>query len=90
MTRAVKFSYTWGLLYKDHSVKFPSTSQSVRELDSPGHFQPVRGGHGQVLPAREFEPEVGHPPDHLRRVRLVQIKREPQIARGISPPSGCP
>ena len=35
-TRAVKFSYTWGLLLKDHSVKFLSTSQSVREVDGPG------------------------------------------------------
>ena len=35
LIRAVKFSYTWSLLLKDHSVKFPS-SQSVRELDGPG------------------------------------------------------
>ena len=28
-------SDTWGLLFKDHRVKFPSTSQSVRELDGP-------------------------------------------------------
>ena len=35
MIRAVKFSYTLGLLLKDHSVKFLSTSQNVRELDSP-------------------------------------------------------
>ena len=35
INRAVKFSYTWGLLSKDHNVKFLSTSQSVRELDGP-------------------------------------------------------
>ena len=37
-TRAVKFSYTWGLLFKDHSVKFASTSQSVREVDGPDEY----------------------------------------------------
>ena len=33
--RAVKLSYTLGLLLKDHTVKFLSTSQSVREVDGP-------------------------------------------------------
>ena len=33
--RAVKFSYTWISLLKDNSVKFLSTSQSVREVDGP-------------------------------------------------------
>ena len=35
--REVKSSYTLGLLLKDHSVKFLSTSQSVREVDGPGY-----------------------------------------------------
>ena len=40
LCRTVKFSYTWGLLFKDQSVKFPSTCQSVREVDGYG---PVPG-----------------------------------------------
>ena len=35
ISRAVKFSYTWSLLFKDHSVNFLSTSQSLKEVDGP-------------------------------------------------------
>ena len=60
ITRAVKFSYTWGLLLKYHSVKFPSKSQSVRELDGPGD-------DSALLNARQ-EPHVTHRvPAVLRR-----------------------
>ena len=51
-TMAVKFSYTWGLLLKDQSVKFMSTSLSVRELDGPAYTEKKssRRGDRGVIP----------------------------------------